>query len=136
MPLLILSLLLVPILLIPNLVDLPPAAHSALTVADWAIWFVFFAEFVTRFSLAVEHWRYVREHLLDLAFVALPTLRPRYWLPSCESHRVGIGHLAVTYAALIGRGLVVCRARFPHGLDPFREGHQRGGLDRLDGTCG
>ena len=76
MPLLILSLLIIPILLIPNLVDLPPAAKSALTVADWAIWFAFFAEFVTRFSLAVEHWRYVREHLLDLAFVALPMLRP------------------------------------------------------------
>ena len=57
MPLLVLSLLIIPILLIPNLVDLPPAAKSALAVADWAIWFVFFAEFVTRISLALDHWR-------------------------------------------------------------------------------
>lgn len=34
MPLLVLSLLIIPILLIPSLVDLPPAAQSALTAAD------------------------------------------------------------------------------------------------------
>jgi len=89
MPLLVLSLLIIPILLIPSLVDLPPAAHSALTAADWAIWFVFFAEFVTRFSLAVEHWRYVRDHLLDLAFVALPMLRPLRALRAVRVLRAG-----------------------------------------------
>lgn len=76
MPLLVLSLLVIPILLIPNLVDLPPAAQSALIAADWMIWVAFAAEYVTRLSLAIEHGRYFREHLLDLAFVALPFLRP------------------------------------------------------------
>lgn len=76
MPLLVLSLLVIPILLIPNLVDLPPAAQSALIAADWMIWVAFVAEYVTRLSLAIEHGRYFREHLLDLAFVALPFLRP------------------------------------------------------------
>jgi voltage-gated potassium channel len=89
MPLLVLSLLIIPILLIPSLVELPPAVASTLLAADWAIWFVFLAEYVTRFSLAIDHWRYFRQHLLDLAFVALPMLRPLRALRAVRALRAG-----------------------------------------------
>ena len=76
MPLLVWSLLLIPILLLQSLVDLPPGAKPSLAAADWAIWVVFAAECMTRLSLALDHRRYAREHLLDVALLVLPMLRP------------------------------------------------------------
>tara|TARA_Y100000817_G_scaffold206575_1_gene161972 strand:- start:180 stop:950 length:771 start_codon:yes stop_codon:yes gene_type:complete len=41
-----------------------------------AIWLVFVADYIINVVLAEHRWRWVRTHLLDLATVALPFLRP------------------------------------------------------------
>ena len=41
-----------------------------------AIWLVFVADYIINVVLAEHRWRWVRTHLLNLATVALPFLRP------------------------------------------------------------
>ncbi|MEJ5915389.1 potassium channel family protein [Pseudokineococcus sp. 1T1Z-3] len=55
---------------------LSPTLASALTAAGWVVWGVFLVDYVVRLTLAERRWRFVRTHLLDLAVVALPLLRP------------------------------------------------------------
>lgn len=41
-----------------------------------ATWVLFALDYVIRFGLAVDRWRFIRSNLLDLAVIALPLLRP------------------------------------------------------------
>lgn len=76
-PLLVLALLFLAVLAAPILdPTLPQFATAALAVANVAIWAAFAVDYVVRLVLVEDHWRYVRTHLLDLAAVALPALRP------------------------------------------------------------
>lgn len=88
-PLLVLALLTIPLVLVPALVELPPSVDSAFLAADWMIWMAFAAEYLLRFSLAVDHRRYFREHLLDLLFVVLPMLRPLRAVRALRALRAG-----------------------------------------------
>lgn len=45
-------------------------------VVVWATWAVFLVDYVTRLILAERRWRWFYRHLLDLAIVVLPMLRP------------------------------------------------------------
>jgi voltage-gated potassium channel len=42
----------------------------------WVTWVIFFADYLTRLVIAENRWRWFYRHLLDLAIVALPMLRP------------------------------------------------------------
>ncbi|AQP47964.1 ion transporter [Tessaracoccus aquimaris] len=42
----------------------------------WGTWALFLVDYIVRLSLAENRWRWFRAHLLDLAVVALPMLRP------------------------------------------------------------
>lgn len=56
--------------------DLPGEAARA---ADWVVtgtWALFAADYLIRLGLAVDRRSFVRGHLIDLAVVALPLLRP------------------------------------------------------------
>lgn len=75
-PLLVLALLLVVVLVLPLATDLPRTVRTALTVVDVLIWVAFTADYVARLYLSPDRWRFVRTHLLDLAMVLLPVLRP------------------------------------------------------------
>lgn len=55
---------------------LPAAASLALRVADIGIWLAFAADYLTRLRLTGDRRRFVRGHLIELAAVALPALRP------------------------------------------------------------
>ncbi len=49
------------------------------TVAEvwlWLTWAVFVVDYIVRLSLAEHRWRWFYRHLLDLAIVVLPMLRP------------------------------------------------------------
>ncbi|WP_241473605.1 potassium channel family protein [Mycolicibacterium neoaurum] len=48
----------------------------ALWVATWAIWGIFVIDYLVRLALADNRRRWLVRHLLDLAVVALPLLRP------------------------------------------------------------
>jgi voltage-gated potassium channel len=75
-PMLVLSLAFVPIIVIPLIGDPSPAVRSGLEATAWFIWAAFVAEYLTLLYLAPDRWRMVRTHVLDLAIIALPFLRP------------------------------------------------------------
>jgi len=45
-------------------------------VVLWATWVIFVIDYVTRLSITENRWRWFYRHLLDLAIVVLPMLRP------------------------------------------------------------
>jgi len=55
---------------------MPRIAARIVSVADLVIWALFAADYLVRLTLVEQKWRFVRTHLLDLAAVALPALRP------------------------------------------------------------
>lgn len=62
---------------LPILVPGTPApARAALTAASWSVWILFVADYGARWRLSVDRRKFVRTHLIDLAVIALPLLRP------------------------------------------------------------
>jgi voltage-gated potassium channel len=55
---------------------LPQGARTACGVAVFVVWLVFLVDYVVRLALAERRASFVRHHLLDLASVGLPLLRP------------------------------------------------------------
>ncbi|MGW5239829.1 hypothetical protein ACWEOW_12910 [Monashia sp. NPDC004114] len=59
---------------------LSPGARPALVhwceVVAIVSWIAFALDYLIRVRLATSRWRYVRRHVLDLAVIALPLLRP------------------------------------------------------------
>jgi voltage-gated potassium channel len=75
-PMLVLALLMVPVLLLPLVVDLSPAQDQVLEAVGWMIWAAFAAEYAIKLYLAPDRWRFVRRNIPDLLIVVLPFLRP------------------------------------------------------------
>jgi len=75
-PLLLLSLLLIPVLILPEVNNLSGGQRRTLDVVDYAIWAAFVADYLNRLRLAADRRAFVRGNLLDLALVAVPMLRP------------------------------------------------------------
>lgn len=55
---------------------IPPRWHTILHYVDLGVWALFTLDYIRRFVIADEKWYFVRTHLLDLAVVLLPPLRP------------------------------------------------------------
>ncbi len=56
-------------------VDVGPGARRALTIAGWAVWVVFLAEFLAHVYVAPRRLRYVRRHWFRVLALLIPTLR-------------------------------------------------------------
>lgn len=95
LPLLILALAMVPLLIVPLLIDLPNGVEAALTAGEWFIWTAFALEYVTRLALTRERWRFVRREWPDLLIILLPFLRPLRVVRSARALRLlRLGRLA------------------------------------------
>ena len=89
LPMLVLSLAVIPLLLIPLLVhDLSPVARATLLALDWAVWAIFVVEYLARLFLAPYKGVFFRHNLFDLLIVALPFLRPLRVIRSARSERL------------------------------------------------
>jgi voltage-gated potassium channel len=55
---------------------LPSKAATGCTIVVAATWAAFAVDYVVRFRLAERKWHWFSRHLLDLAVIALPILRP------------------------------------------------------------
>ncbi len=88
LPLLILSLAMIPVLLLPVVLKLSHGWHETLDTIDLIIWGAFALEYVLMLSLAASRWTYIRTHVLDLMLVALPLLRPLRILRSVRALRL------------------------------------------------
>lgn len=73
---LVLALLFVPVAVAPLVFTVSPTTTTALNLATWLIWAAFVVEYVTLLYLAPDRGRMVRTHVLDLAIIVLPFLRP------------------------------------------------------------
>lgn len=88
LPLLILSIALVPVLIIPLAVKLSRGWTSTLDDVDLVVWGIFTLEYLTMLTLSMRRWHYVRTHLLELLLVCLPLLRPLRVIRSVRALRL------------------------------------------------
>jgi voltage-gated potassium channel len=76
LPMTVLALLWLPVLVIPFVVKLRPAVTTAFEAIDHFVWAAFVFEYLVRLWLIPARRTFVTHHLLDLAVIALPVLRP------------------------------------------------------------
>jgi voltage-gated potassium channel len=74
-PLALASVVVVLLIVIQLSGEVSGAWERRIEVLSWALWSLFFLEFVVKFALAPVKRRYVREHWLDVLIVLLPFLR-------------------------------------------------------------
>jgi Mg2+ and Co2+ transporter CorA len=69
-----LSLILIPVILIPFVIEIPPSGQIVLTTINGAILAVFILEYIFKLTLAENHWQFFANpwHLLDLFIIAAP----------------------------------------------------------------
>lgn len=83
-----LSIILIPIILIPFLVDVSPAVFAFLDMCDMAIVLLFVAEYVLKLYFASDRWAHFKSpwHLVDLVIVTLPFVQ---YIPIVELSATG-----------------------------------------------
>ena len=87
-PMLVLSLAIIPLLIAPWVLKLDPQLESTLITIDWAIWAFFAIELLVKTYLAPRRAAYLREHWFDVLIVALPFLRPLRIVRSAQALRL------------------------------------------------
>lgn len=75
LPMLVLSLLLVPIIVVPIVVTIPPAWEFAWESVGWVIWAAFALELTVKTFLAPRRLHHLRTHWFDVVIVFVPFLR-------------------------------------------------------------
>jgi voltage-gated potassium channel len=75
-PMMALALAIIPLLVVPLLVDLSPGAETTFYALDWMIWAAFVLEYGIRLYLAPNKRFFVTHNVIDLLFVLIPFLRP------------------------------------------------------------
>jgi voltage-gated potassium channel len=73
-----LAVAIIPLLVIPLVVDLSPAQRTVITTLDYAIWAIFGVEYFIRLYLTPggKRRRFMKRNWLDLVLVVVPFLRP------------------------------------------------------------
>lgn len=75
-PMMILTILWIPVLIIPLVTSVHGPVDESLVAVDYTIWALFVVEYFVKFYLAPDRWRYVKTHILDLVIVVVPFFRP------------------------------------------------------------
>jgi voltage-gated potassium channel len=84
-PMMALALAIIPLLVVPLLVDLPSGAETTFFALDWLIWVAFVLEYGIRLYLAPNKKHFVSHNVIDLLFVLIPFLRPLRILRSARA---------------------------------------------------
>lgn len=92
--------------------DISAGIARACNVCQWAAWAMFLADYVGRLAVARCRGRFVVRHLLDLAVIALPLLRPLRLLRlvtllQVVNRRASVGLRGRVVAYLIGGSLLL-----------------------------
>ncbi len=117
MPMLILSVVLIPVLLLPVFLALSETTAAAFDTVEWFIWAAFALELTAKTYLAPSRVRHLRTHWFDVAIVLLPFLRPLRLLRSMRALRAA----RLVRLAALGTSVVhTARAVFGrHGMHYF-----------------
>jgi voltage-gated potassium channel len=75
-PMMVLALAMIPLIVVPLIMDLSPAEDRALVAVDYLVWAAFTVEYVVKLWLAPDRWRFVKANIPDLVIVVVPMLRP------------------------------------------------------------
>jgi voltage-gated potassium channel len=86
-PMIALSVAMLPLLLAPLVFDLSATTEDALFAADWAIWAIFALELGVKTYLAPARGPYLRTHWFDVVIVVVPFLRPLRIVRSARAFR-------------------------------------------------
>lgn len=76
LPLTLLAVLWLLVLVLPLVMHLPAGVDRSFNLIDFGVWAVYAAEYLVRLYLVPDRKWFVTHHLVDLAVVALPLLRP------------------------------------------------------------
>jgi len=96
-----LSILLIPVLVIPEVRSIGRGTRDLLDVIDYAVWAVFVLDYGVRLAIAESRAGFVRHNVPDLLLVVLPMLRP---LRGARLLRVlRVGRLAVLLRVITGQ---------------------------------
>ncbi len=76
LPLTILALLWLPVLVLPYIVHLSDTVTATFEAIDLFVWAAFVLEYLTKLYLSPGRRHFINHHLIDLAVIALPMLRP------------------------------------------------------------
>jgi voltage-gated potassium channel len=111
LPMLVLSLMIAPLLLLPIVLDLSHSTEATIEGLQWVIWGIFAAELTLKTYLAPHRLAYLRAHWFDLFIVILPFLRPLRLLRSARALRLlaGFRMLAFTSRAVHSGRMVLDR---------------------------
>jgi voltage-gated potassium channel len=105
LPMIVLSLLLVPVVMMPLIEDLSSRSLRALTVLSAVIWLGFALEYAVLVILSPDRRHTVRTHKLDLLLVVLPFLRPVRLLRLLRLAKAGtaLGRVVQAFRKILGR---------------------------------
>ncbi len=87
-PMMVLALAMIPLIVVPLVVDLSPGLDGAFLAIDFLVWAAFAVEYVVKLYLAPDRWRFVRANIPDLVIVVVPMLRPLRVLRSARLLRL------------------------------------------------
>ena len=114
LPMLVLALAMIPLIVVPLVMDLSSSADQALFAANWFIWAAFAAELVAKTYLAPDRRRYLITHWFDVLIVVIPFLRPLRIVRSLQALRL---LQTVRLVAVLSRSLGSTRRLMTqHGL--------------------
>ncbi len=104
-PMIVLSLLIVPVALMPVVEDLTATSLRTLEVLGVVIWALFAVQYIVLLYLSTDRWHTVKTHKLDLVLVALPFLRPLrlFRIVRLAQAGVGFGKLASAFRKIAFR---------------------------------
>lgn len=111
-PLLVVSILWLPVLIIPLVSHPSTSLSDALDGIDYTVWALFAVEYLTKLYLAPHRLRFVRSHLVDLVVIAVPFLRPLRLARLLRLLR--LARVVTTAAAVLRRGRSVMTHRGLH----------------------
>jgi hypothetical protein len=106
LPLTVLALLWLPVLVIPVAVHLSSGVAETFNAIDYFVWALFVVEYLIRLYLAPSRRTFVTHHVIDLAVIALPVLRPVRALRLLRLFRL------IRVAAVLANGLRRAREIF------------------------
>src|SRR5574341_1734571 len=75
-PMMVLALAMIPLIVVPLVVDLPPSLDRAFVAVDYLVWAAFAVEYAVKLYLAPDRWRFFKRNIPNLIIVAVPMLRP------------------------------------------------------------
>jgi voltage-gated potassium channel len=109
MPLMVLTILWIPILIVPLVHPIHGAMAETFAVIDYTVWALFVLEYLMKLFLAPSRSRFFRTHILDLLIVAVPFFRPARAGRLLNLARLGRVGILVERAIVRAKGVMTHR---------------------------